>query len=525
MMGKSVDATVTNVSSSPLVPVTVNINEDDSPRANLHNIYTRDSANEHVATVHGYGIKFRIHQGHLVIDDGIGRQRRERRYPKADRTLQRIVVTGPDGYLTLEALSWCAEHGITVTTLNPNCELTCHYATADRVTDATLLRRQVTAAGTDTGTEIARELLIRKVNGQAALLLKLFNDSNTAGQLYHYAERMAASEAVTQHQRDTASLSELEGWAGRDYFATWPGRVAVEWDARSLTRVPVNWIGYPGRSSQIAGGGKKYNASDPVNAILNYAYTLGYTEARTACIAHGLNPALGFIHADKPGRDSLALDVLETIRPDIDAYVLGLTGVGAEPRTFTYRDFTEPYGYEPGTCRIVAPLTHEIGEQSYQWRKPVMDAVETVVNILTGAHGKHGTAMPNWKLQRDTFTSVSVTPDQVIPAAVWESVFAPIVPVKPRGKGHPPVDSRVLIASMVHCDRHRKPWAHVPASFGVSHRTMTERRREWQRLGVWPVELLDVAGSLYRDHTGYCFPRVAHRAERVNSWEVRETAY
>jgi CRISPR-associated endonuclease Cas1 len=305
---------------------------EDSPRAILHHIYTRDSTDSHVAIAHGYNVQLRVLHGHLVIRDGIGRHQRERKYPKADRTLKRIVITAPDGYVTLEALTWCAEHGITVTTLTPDCELVAHYATTDRATDTKLLRRQALAHGTDSGTEVARELLTRKVNEQAGLLLKLFNDSNTAGRLYHYAERMAESGAILQSNGDKASLSELEGWAARDYFATWVGKATVPFDARSLKRIPANWLAYLGRSSEIVGGGKKYNASDPVNAMLNYAYTLGYAECRRACVAHGLSPALGYIHADKPGRDSLALDVLEAIRPDIDGYVLGLLGKGSEPR-------------------------------------------------------------------------------------------------------------------------------------------------------------------------------------------------
>jgi CRISP-associated protein Cas1 len=469
----------------------------DSPRALLHHIYTRDSTNEHIAIAHGFKIELRVLYGHLVIRDGIGRHRRERKYPKADRTLKRIVITGPDGYLTLEALIWCREHGITVTTLNLDCELVAHYATTDHVTQPSLLRRQATVSDTDTGTEIARELLIRKVNGQADLLLKLFNDSNTAGRLYHYAERMALSDAITQRERDTASLSELEGWAGRDYFATWAGRVRIDWDTKSLDRIPANWITYLGRSSQIIGGGKKYNASDPVNAMLNYAYTLGYAECRTACIAHGLSPALGFIHADKPGRDSLALDVLEAIRPDIDAYVLELTGIGTRARRFTWADFSEPYGYEPGTCRLVAPLTHEIAEASYRWRKPALDAVQTVVNILTGHVGKRGSAMPNWQVHRDRFTTETVTVKEILSDRYWQR-FTPLVPKHEHKRGHTPIDDRVIIAAMIHCDRYRRPWAHVPESLGVSYRTMRERRRQWQRSGHWPQIQAEIENQVRR---------------------------
>jgi CRISPR-associated endonuclease Cas1 len=459
--------------------------EYESPRALLHHIYTRNSTDEHVAIVHGFKTELRVQYGHLVIRDGIGRHRRERKYPKADRTLKLIIITSPDGYLTLEAMSWCKEHGTTVTALNLDCELVAHYATADRVIQPSLLRRQVLASDTDTALEIARELLTRKVNGQADLLLKLFNDSNAAAKLYHYAERMTVSDAITQRERDTASLAELEGWAGRDYFNAWIGNVAVPFSTRSLERIPSNWLVYIGRSSQIIGGGKKYNASDPVNAMLNYAYTLGYAQCRTACIAHRLNPSLGFIHSDKTGRDSLALDVLEAIRPEIDAYVLGLTGAGTQARKFTWQDFSEPYGYEPGTCRLIAPLTHEIAEASYRWRKSALDAAQVVANILTGHAGKRGSAMPNWQLHRDRFTRETVTVKEILPDKYWQT-FTELLPKTEHKRGHIPIDNRVIIAAMIHCERHRRPWAHVPESLGVSYRTMRERRRQWQRSGHWP---------------------------------------
>jgi CRISPR-associated endonuclease Cas1 len=472
----------------------------DSATAILTHIYNRPATDEHVAIGHGYNVRLRIIHGQLVLQDGIGRHQRERKWAKADRTLRRIVITGPDGYLTLEALAWCAEHAITVTTLTPDCELVGHYAVTDHVTDAKLLRRQVLAADTPTALEIARELLTRKVTGQADNLIKLINDMNTSGRLYHYASRMQESDAITQRHRDSASVSELEGWASRDYFATWVGKVTVPFEPKSLARIPPNWTYYPGRSSQIAGGGKKYNAADPINALLNYAYTLGYSEARTACIAHGLNPTLGFVHSDKAGRDSLALDILETIRPEIDAYILDLLGVGSEPRHFSYRDFAEPYGYEPGTVRLVAPLTHEIAEASYQWRKSASDAAQAVVNLLTGHAGKRGSAMPNWTVQKIAFTSQKITAAEVLTDADWQKIL-PLLPPKPERaagrKGHPPIDNRVIIAAMIYCDRHHRPWAHVPESMSVSYRTMRERRREWQRSGHWPAlaEVIDELAS------------------------------
>jgi CRISP-associated protein Cas1 len=449
----------------------------------LENVFARQPATDHVVTVHGYGIQIKIRDGHLVIHDGIGRHRRERRYPKADRTLKRIVITGPDGYLTPDALRWCSDHGITVTTLDPDGDLVSAWSPEIAARDARLIRKQATADGL----EIARELLTRKVRGQAELILKTSGNVTVHDTIAHYAERMATAGTVPE-------LGELEGWAARDYFALWAETVRIPWRQSDAGRIPLNWLTYPGRSSPIVGGGKKYNAADPVNAMLNYGYGLGYAECRTACIGHGLDPRLGFIHADKPGRDSLALDVLETLRPEIDRCILELVGA----RTFTYRDFAEPHGYLPGTCRIVAPLTHEIAELSWSWRKIASDAASAVVNILNGSRGRTGTAMPNWKLHRDAFQAENVTPGDVLTDRQWKTI-APLVPVKPHGKGHPPIDSRTIVAAMVYMERHRRPWAHVPASFGISYRTMTERRRDWQRSGDWPdiqIAIRDLAGHL-----------------------------
>lgn len=450
-------------------------------------LFSRESTDESSAVAQGFGLAIQVRYGHLVIRDGIGSHRRERRYAKADRTLQRVIILSTDGYVSLESLAWCAEHNITMAMVSPDAELLAHHVTSES-NDPKLLRRQVMAADTDTGVEIARELLTRKVSGQADVLLKSFSDFSTSARLYQYVRRMRESNTITQHHRDTASLSELEGWAARDYFSTWIGKVAVPFDHKSTERIPANWTYYPGRSSVITGGGKKYNASDPVNAILNLAYTFGYNEARTACVAHGLNPMLGFIHSDKAGRDSLALDILEVIRPEIDLYVLGLLGIGQEPRAFSYRDFCEPYGYEPGTVRLVAPLTHEIAEASYQWRTSANDAVKAIVNILTGHQGKRGSAMPNWTVQKLSFTTQNIKPADVLSDSDWRR-FANLLPSRParnRGQvGHPPIDNRVILAAIIHCDRHHRPWAHVPESFGISYRTMTERRRQWQRSGHW----------------------------------------
>src|SRR5436305_3820262 len=63
-----------------------------------------------IATAHGYGIKVYVYRRHLVIEDGIARDRRTRRYHRTSK-LRRLVIVGRTGYATLEAIRWLRDVG------------------------------------------------------------------------------------------------------------------------------------------------------------------------------------------------------------------------------------------------------------------------------------------------------------------------------------------------------------------------------------------------------------------------------
>ena len=63
-------------------------------------------------------------------------------------------------------------------------------------------------------------------------------------------------------------------------------------------------------------------AVNPPNAILNYLYALLESESRLAAAALGLDPGIGVLHVDTPARDSLACDLMEAVRPQIDGFLI-----------------------------------------------------------------------------------------------------------------------------------------------------------------------------------------------------------
>jgi hypothetical protein len=125
-----------------------------------------------------------------------------------------------------------------------------------------------------------------------------------------------------------------------------------------------------------------------VNALLNYVYALVEAEAILACQAVGLDPGLGLVHADTRGRQSLALDVMEPVRPEVDDFVLGLL----ESRTFRKVEFVET---SDGHVRLRSPLTHELVETMPRWAQSLAPVAEHVVHVFGRAMaGKYQPATP-----------------------------------------------------------------------------------------------------------------------------------
>ena len=96
---------------------------------------------------------------------------------------------------------------------------------------------------------------------------------------------------------DTEALQGAEGEAASLYFGVFD----------TLIRSPEPELRFRGRSRRPP--------LDAVNALLSFLYTLLTHDCRSAAESVGLDPAVGFLHRDRPGRPSLALDLMEELRP------------------------------------------------------------------------------------------------------------------------------------------------------------------------------------------------------------------
>ena len=139
---------------------------------------------------------------------------------------------------------------------------------------------------------------------------------------------------------------------------------------------------------QCSGTGSPRLAANPANAILNYLYALLESEARRAAASLGLDPGLGVLHVDASNRDSLALDILEPIRAQVDAYVIDW---------ITRQPLRREWFYEvtDGNCRLMGSFAKQLSETAQTWARAVAPVAEWVGQALWSSAGKSARKGPN----------------------------------------------------------------------------------------------------------------------------------
>ena len=326
-----------------------------------------------VLTLHGFGIKLRVQSGHLEIEDGVGLERRRTRLPRVGHRLKRVVCISEDGFTTLSALKWLADIGASFTVLSRSGKVL--FVTGPTASSDTRLRRsQALALGNGVGLEISRALIDAKLQGQERVARESLNDPTTAQAIAKLRERLTAADSVEV-------IRTLEAHAAVSYFGAWRN-VPVLWPKADSRKVPDHWRTVSSRHSPLSGGPRL--AVTPVHAILNYCFALLESESRLALAALGLDPCLGLgLHTDTPNRDSLALDVLEPVRPQIEGWLL--SWLAREP--FRRADFFETAN---GNCRLMSHLCAKLSETAPTWGKLIAPWAEFVARTLwaTTSHSK-----------------------------------------------------------------------------------------------------------------------------------------
>ena len=293
-----------------------------------------------------------MQSGHLQIEDGIGPERRKFRLARVNHGLKRLVCIGSDGFVTLAALRWLADQDVAFTMMERDGKVLCVTGPV-HPSDARLRSSQALAHQNRKALEISREVLGAKLEGQERLVREQLKDSVTADVIARFRERVSDADNLD-------SVRRFERESALAYWNAWHG-VPILFPQKDVKRVPAHWLRFGARRSPLTGGPRL--AINPANAILNYCFAIAESECRLAASACGLDPGIGVLHVDTPNRDSLALDLIEPIRPSIEGWLLAwLTSEPLGAQTFS-KQRAEIVASHLGFARN-SPKLHLYGESS-----------------------------------------------------------------------------------------------------------------------------------------------------------------
>lgn len=232
---------------------------------------------------------------------------------------EHLIIASGGVTLSSDLIEGCAERGIPISFISWNGRPYARLMSPTVVGTIKTRREQLMAYTDRRGVTLAKAFSGGKVANQAILLKymakyrretepRLFEKiREVASLLDGYAERIMAVKAPDIEMAREDILT-LEGHAAKAY-----------WEAASELLIPdIDWHGRETRGAQ-----------DLVNSALNYGYGILYCQAERAVVMAGLDPYAGFLHADRSGKPSLVLDIVEEFRQmAVDKAIFGMLNKG-----------------------------------------------------------------------------------------------------------------------------------------------------------------------------------------------------
>lgn len=310
----------------------------------------RQKRQEHLPLIlAGHGVRLTIENAALVVRHGLThhpQKPEKKRYFRGDRFLpSRIIMLDGDGYLTFDVLAWLSEQKIPLVQLDWMGSVTCVIGGSGYGADLKLQAAQLATKKTSKQLRIARWLVEQKLRATCETLKTALPASDATARAMEFSLG-AIKQLKSCPPNSISKLNGIEGRAAYLYFRAWR-EIPLSWKGTGRKPIPTDWLKFTARNSldEI-----NRNAVHPVNAMLNYAYAVCENLVRIQIVAEGFDPTIAFMHGNWRKETPLALDVMEPLRPVVDAAIL---------------EFVQAHKFEPGDFAIdqrgVCRLNRQMG--------------------------------------------------------------------------------------------------------------------------------------------------------------------
>jgi CRISPR-associated protein Cas1 len=260
------------------------------------------------------------HSERLIVTNKYG----ERIMQEPLMHLETVLIAGSGISLSADAVRECVERGIPIHFVSKSGTPYASVFSSGLSATVATRRAQILAFTDARSVWLAIAIARGKIHNQANLLRyvgKYRKESapDVYEQLYVYIGEIDAAQIELDELQSAIQPTDTVD-ALRGQLLSVEGRAAHKYWSAIKHVLPENcdWHGRVGRG-----------ATDPINCALNYGYGVLYSQVERALVLAGLDPYAGFMHVDRPGKPSLALDFIEEFRqPVVDRTVLGLANKG-----------------------------------------------------------------------------------------------------------------------------------------------------------------------------------------------------
>ena len=229
--------------------------------------------------------------------------------------LKAVYIVEQGVSISADAVAICAEQGIPIHYMDGLGRNVASLYSSGLIGTVKTRRAQLAAYDLESGFQFVCAVTGAKLHNQAATLKYLAKNRKVSHPDVYQELRLSAGDILDS----TAQLDKIEPVPVhqiRDTIMGIEGNAAhIYWQAvRQVIPEKYGWQTRQGRG-----------ASDAINSLLNYGYGILYTRIEQAITLAGLDPYAGFLHADRPGKPSLVLDLIEEFRQvAVDRVVWGL---------------------------------------------------------------------------------------------------------------------------------------------------------------------------------------------------------
>jgi CRISPR-associated protein Cas1 len=236
-----------------------------------------------------------------------------------------MLVFGPDIYVSPAAMRLCWENGASVCYFTEWGRL---EARVEGVPQGSVHLRRIqhaTASDPARALEVARAFIAGKIHNTRWLLNRSARDAVEAED----ADALRAVSDVLSHflrqlplEEDVDRARGVEGRAAALHFEVFARHLRPQ----TRQKFPVD-------------GRNRRPPRDAVNCVLSFLYALLRHDCVSALTAAGLDPFVGYLHVDRAGRESLALDLMEEFRPWVERLAVTVLNRGElAPGNFSFRE-------------------------------------------------------------------------------------------------------------------------------------------------------------------------------------------